>query len=386
MTDADRSKKQEVLRRLRDNPYLTQQELADQLGMTRSAIAAYIVQLTKEGEILGRAYRFRENRRFLCIGGANIDRKIQSIGVLTLGTSNPSTMTETHGGVARNVAENLARLGEPPILITAIGTDHDGEPLIHHLSSLGVHTHAIMRKETEHTGTYTAILDNQGDMVVACADMAIYDAITVEDLRTRESVMRQAGAIIIDTNLRQDLITYLIDFAKASMISLTIVPVSVPKAKHIPYDLQGVDHLIANRDELYAIAYQHPAPEKDDESDHDSLLEACQIIAQRGCQEVIITSGAKGVFAYDASTQTFSHLPAQQATIIDVTGAGDAFAAAYSYARFHGEKMLFAIRFATEMAAITLATQETVASRLTPELAREFLMNCRKIIHEERQP
>jgi pseudouridine kinase len=196
--------------------------------------------------------------------------------------------------------------------------------------------------------------------------------------------MRQAASMIIDTNFRQELIAYLIEFAKASMISLTIVPVSVPKAKHIPDNLQGVHHLIANHDELYAIAYQHAVPEIDNESNPASLLAACQIIAQRGCQEVIITSGAKGVFAYDAATQTFSHVPAQKATIIDVTGAGDAFAAAYSFARFHGEKMLCAIRFATEIATMTLATHETVSSRLTPDLAREFLMNCKKPIQEER--
>ncbi len=68
-------KEQQILQHIRLNPFITQQELAGKIGISRSAVAGYIAALTKRGEIKGRAYILREDALVTCIGGANLDRK-----------------------------------------------------------------------------------------------------------------------------------------------------------------------------------------------------------------------------------------------------------------------------------------------------------------------
>ena len=100
-----------IVRLLRKNPFLTQQEMANQLDMSRPALANLISGLTKRGIITGRAYILSEENEVVCIGGANVDRKFHLNGGAQLGTSNPAAMSVSVGGVARNIADNLGRLG-----------------------------------------------------------------------------------------------------------------------------------------------------------------------------------------------------------------------------------------------------------------------------------
>src|SRR5438067_1389136 len=118
----EQSKKQQLLELIRANPFISQQELANQLGLSRSAVAGYIAGLIRERKLLGRAYVLPElpdRRPVVCIGAANLDRKLRSSAALALRTSNPASAAESFGGVARNIAENLARLGTQVALLTA---------------------------------------------------------------------------------------------------------------------------------------------------------------------------------------------------------------------------------------------------------------------------
>ena len=100
-----------IVKLLRENPFLTQQEMADQLNMSRPALANFISGLMKRGIITGRAYILSEDNEVVCIGGANVDRKFYMKDAAQLGTSNPAAMSVVIGGVARNIADNLGRLG-----------------------------------------------------------------------------------------------------------------------------------------------------------------------------------------------------------------------------------------------------------------------------------
>ena len=94
---------------LRKNPFLTQQDMADQLEMSRPALANLISGLMRRGVITGRAYILSEDNEVVCIGGANVDESHLKEAT-QLGTSNPSAMSVAVGGVARNIADNLGRL------------------------------------------------------------------------------------------------------------------------------------------------------------------------------------------------------------------------------------------------------------------------------------
>ncbi len=97
--------------------------------------------------------------RFLCIGGAMIDRKYELHGPLIAATSNPGVVRTSHGGVARNIAENLARLGADVALAAAIGDDDGGRSILSALAGVGVDTRAMIVMAGEATAEYAAVLE-----------------------------------------------------------------------------------------------------------------------------------------------------------------------------------------------------------------------------------
>src|SRR5690606_28958332 len=120
------------------NPFAGQQEIAASLGLARSTVAAHIVSLTQKGYILGRGYVFPKPRRIFCCGGGTIDRKYWAAKPVVFGTKNPVKGQRAFGGVARNVAENLIRLGVETSLMTVVGDDENGRSVVRQLDDLGV--------------------------------------------------------------------------------------------------------------------------------------------------------------------------------------------------------------------------------------------------------
>ncbi|GMA49888.1 carbohydrate kinase [Alicyclobacillus contaminans] len=364
-------KRLDILQCIRENPFISQRELADRFQISRSAVAAHISALMRDGEILGRAYVFPERRGVLCIGGANVDRKLQTRAPLVYGTSNPAEVVESHGGVARNVAENLARLGLPPALVTMVGDDKEGEALLAHVRGLGVDVGQTIQTSDARTGTYTAVLDADGNLAVALADMEIYDRFTVDRLAPKVRVMAQCAVTVVDTNLPSDSLAFVISAAAETGTHLVVAPVSSPKAKRLPERLDGVRTLIANRDELAAISGLPVVDEAD-------LQQACTSLLRRGCATVVVTLGAEGV-AWMDEAGTFQHLPVDRVQAVDVTGAGDAFVAGFAYAMLHSLRIRQACWFGAQLSRITLLTQETVATDITPKLAHTWLAESRSL-------
>jgi hypothetical protein len=141
-------------------PFIAQQEIAAELNLSRSAVAGYIASLVRERRLLGRAYVLPSDRPILCIGAANLDRKLRA-KPLVMGTSNPAGAVESFGGVARNIAENLARMGAPVALITAVGNDSSGRALLAQPIPSASTRAAALTLDDAASGTYTAVLDRR---------------------------------------------------------------------------------------------------------------------------------------------------------------------------------------------------------------------------------
>jgi pseudouridine kinase len=114
----------------------------------------------------------------LVIGAAGLDIVGRPKDSLTFGNSNPSVIRESFGGVARNVSENLARLGQPTILITAVGQDGTGRLLLDQANAAGIDIHHILQVRNQSTGTYFAAVDPHGRLQIAFDDMTIMSALT----------------------------------------------------------------------------------------------------------------------------------------------------------------------------------------------------------------
>ncbi|MFC0251179.1 carbohydrate kinase [Massilia consociata] len=361
------TKKEQLYELIRANPFISQQDLATQLGLSRSAVANYIATLVRERRILGRAYVLPDQRPILCIGAANLDRKLRSIKKLTLGTSNPAAQDESFGGVARNIAENLARLGAPVALITAVGNDASGRALLAHAEDAGIDTRGALRLDGVSSGTYTAVLDQDGEMVVALADMALNDLLTPAFLATRQQQRAGASLVVADLNLPHDTVAALLDDAVRDGVPLVLVAVSEPKMAHLPQNLLGLRLLILNEGELAARVGRA--------LDSDAAIgAACEEVQRQGVRDVIVTRGARGVM-YTSPTGVM-RLDAPAVSVVDVTGAGDAFAAAVCWSLHSGGEgeggdkdgshLALACRRGLQLSAMTIECEQTVCPALEP--------------------
>ena len=354
----DLPKKEQLYELIRANPFIAQQDLAIQLGLSRSAVANYIATLVRERRILGRAYVLPDQRPILCIGAANLDRKLRSIKPLVLGTSNPATQDESFGGVARNIAENLARMGAPTALITAVGNDASGRALLAHADDLGIDTRGALRLDGASSGTYTAVLDQDGEMSVALADMALNDRLTPAFLATRQQQRAGAALVVADLNLPLETIDALRTDALRDGVALVLVAVSEPKMARLPASLQGLRLLILNEGELAS----RVGSALSSETEFDA---ACAELQRQGVQDLVVTRGARGIL--HTSAAGVMRLAAPKVKVVDVTGAGDAFAAAVCWSLHSGEgDLALACRRGLQLAAMTIACAQTVCPQLAP--------------------
>lgn len=289
----------------------------------------------------------------LCIGGCVIDRigKTREAPA-RLQTSNIGSLSQGYGGAARNVAENLARLGVKVGLATRIGADEDGRRARAYLERAGADIGLVVEDGEGRTATYTAIFDGEGALVIGLADMSIFESITPDIIR---SVLATApdAAVFMDANLAAPTLSAL---AAARPRLLAAGPVSEQKALRLIPLLPAIDVLFLNRFEAAAMTGLSP-------EDPAALARA---LVERGARRGILTADRGGVIAFDEGE--FSTVPAPYAQVVNVNGAGDALAAATLSGLVIGEPLGLALRRGLAAAALTVESAATVRPDLNPDL------------------
>ena len=163
------------------------------------------------------------------IGGANVDIKGRASAPYVPATSNPGEVTISAGGVGRNIADNLSRLGVGVSLLTALGDDANGQFLRRACGAAGIDISLALTAD-EATGTYLAILDEAGEMVSAVSDMRAIERLEPAALAAVAVRLSAADMLVADCNISVDCLAWLCAFSARSGVPLLIEPVSVPKA------------------------------------------------------------------------------------------------------------------------------------------------------------
>jgi pseudouridine kinase len=358
------NKKEQLLALVQANPFISQQDLAQALTLSRSAVAGHLAQLVREGRILGRAYVLPARQPILCVGGSNVDRKLQGLAPLQMGSSNPARQFESPGGVARNIAENLARLGMPVQLHTAVGQDGAGRQLLAQLQELGADCSGSLRAPDAATGSYTAVLDAQGELVLALAHMALSEQLDADFMRQRAPQRAAARLWVADLNVPRSGLDALREDARRLGRPLVLVAVSEPKMARLGQDLRGVDLLILNAGELAALLGR-PLP------DEAALQTAYAQLQALGLQRLVISRGAQGVLYSDTRGRLRALAAPRLAPsrIREVTGAGDALSAGIVAALHQRpDDLAGACRLGQRLATLTLQSEATVSPQLHPRL------------------
>ncbi|CAM3945707.1 carbohydrate kinase [Alkalicoccus chagannorensis] len=336
-------KKEEILYIIKRQPMISQDELAARVGLSRSAAAGYISRLMKEGAVLGKAYVFPPEKQILCIGGANIDRKLH-VQALRWRDSNPASSTQSIGGTALNAAYVLYRRERTVSLVTMTGEDAAGRQL---MEQIPFDTSYSLKTDTAPTGTYTAVFQ-EGEMEAAFADMAVYDQLLPEKLSRHQPSIKGASALLMDSNLPQETIRWLLSQAADSQMTV-LVPVSAAKMERIPLELHGLNLIILNEKEAEVWMEQH----------HCSTLS--DTIRASGAAAVMKTKGSRGAELFTAEGHVYEQ-PAVPVETADVTGAGDTSAAVMTEALLDGRTWQEAMKEAAEASAAVVSGQWDVYS------------------------
>lgn len=377
------ARERQIVELLRAEPLLDAAAIAERIGSTRAAVSVHLSNLTRKGVVLGRGYLVRaEVDSVLVVGGAVLDTKVRTAAAPVLGTSNPGTASATVGGVGRNIAENLARLGRPTVLVAAVGDDPAGDTVLQRTRTAGVECrHVVVSPHP--TGTYAAVLDDAGDLLIAVADMRATDELAVADLAVVPTLLGGADALVVDANLDATVIRWLLAAAQDAGVLSVFEPVSVAKATAAAPVLDGslrVHTVTPNVDELAALV-AHPV--------HDTVegvRAATDLLHARGVEHVWVRRGIRGSLLSVAGRAGRAGravlVSAPEVEVADVTGAGDAMTAGYVNALLDGADVVEAARHGQVLAALTCASADTVRADLTAALVAAHLTPTQPLAEE----
>ena len=292
------------------------------------------------------------------VGAACLDVKGRPDREIVAGTSNPGTVRISVGGCARNVAENLARLGLRAALLSAVCQDDFGRAIVRQTERAGVNTDHMLITCERRSAAYIALQDHQGRPIVGIDDTAATSALTPGFIDNHEDLLAQANMVVIDTNVPVETGERLLAICRAAHVPVVLAPVAYVPAQRYRH-LVGFFYLMTpNAVEAQALTGM---PIGDVE---EGIVAAKQLIAA-GVEVAIITMADAGLVY--ATSDLSGHVPAIQVEVVDATGAGDALTAAVVYALLNDIPVDEAVRLGVSAATLTLDSGETVRQDLSLE-------------------
>ena len=299
------------------------------------------------------------------VGAANIDITGSTPNPLTPGDSIPGRVRSTPGGVARNIAENLARLGTQVSLLAAVGDDGFGRSLLASTGRAGVGVQDCWILAGESTSIYMSVHGPDGDMAIAINDLDIVERVTPDRLASRQGLLQQAPALMLDCNLSACALHYL--FENAAGKPVFVDAVSAFKCRRVLPWLERIHTLKVNQLEAAALCGK-ALP--------DGALHAAMAdhLHGQGVLRVLLSLGIRGVYWSErgGAHGLQAALPVQ---VVNVTGAGDALMAGLLYQTLRGAALRDAVRFACACAAMTLAVPDATHAGMSEASVRQFLLD-----------
>lgn len=340
-------REKEIIELLRENPKISQKEIADKLNITRSGVSAHINNLVKSGYILGRGYILREEEYVNVIGGANMDIVGKSFKKVLNKDSNPGTILFSSGGVGRNISEDMARLGVSVNFISVLGDDFSANSIKEELIKLKVNTGDILEVKGT-TPHYLAILNDENDMEVAISDMKILKFLDEKFLKSKKKRIESSKFNVLDTNLEESALKYLFENTNGKFL---VDGVSTKKVVKIKDYLDSIYFLKVNEYEAKIL--------NDSEED---IKKVGRNLIKKGLNSLCITMGAKGCYYFSKDLEIYRE--AKKVDVVNASGAGDAFMAGYCYGLYNNYTVEESLECAMAASRIILKSKSTSSDEL----------------------
>jgi sugar/nucleoside kinase (ribokinase family) len=284
------------------------------------------------------------------IGGIFIDVKAWPDHEIKWRDSNAGKISYTAGGVARNIAENIGRLGISCNLFGIVGDDVMGQKVLADTALGGVGVSHILKSKMAATGTSMIQLDEKGDLMCCTTDMGATASISKTYVENVWEYIEGSALIIVDTELKKEVLQLILDKANAEDIPVLIEPVSGEKSRKVAHLTGKLTYFTPNEVEYEAFEQE---PSKTIRIHH--FLKTC---------------GPDGVW-WQGINQSGKQFPVTPIEIVDATGAGDAFVAGFACARYLQKNMETAIAFGHKLAALTLQSPLAVSEAINETLLQD---------------
>lgn len=274
----------------------------------------------------------------------------------------PGKVKISFGGVARNIAENMARVGVNTKFISILGDDEIGKSMMRHSKTIGYDMENSLIVKDSSTPTYMAILDENGEMVSAVADMKTISSLTTEFIDSKKEIIENALYTFVDTDEPEKLEHLLKNFYTKTKFVLD--PVSTAKAKGVKHLLKYFHTIKPNRYEAEVLSGINIKTEED-------LHKVGEYFLSLGIKNIFISLDGEGVYYTDGITK--GKLKANNVDVVNVTGAGDSFVAGIGYGYTNNFSLNESVKYAVAMSLITISHRETIHPEMGHDLVQEFI-------------
>lgn len=266
-----------------------------------------------------------------------------------------------HGGVARNVVENLSYMGLKTRFVSIVDNSALGMEVLARLKNEKIDTEYVDIVDKDGMGMWLVVLNEKGDIAASVSHQPdlkyLYNVID----NHAEEIIKQCNSVVLDLDFEASYIEKIIELSRKYNKKVYAVIGHLDVVKRNKHLFSKLDCLICNNIEFEIITGKSLETRED-------VLEACKDITKEGLKKVVVTMGKKGSVFYDAETNEEGHVDIVPVNVIDTTGAGDSFFAGTVYGLTSGYSLEKSVCIGTRVASLTISCKEST----NPELKQKM--------------
>ena len=301
------------------------------------------------------------------IGPIFVDIKGYPLSTYIPAGRNMGTVEYVHGGVSRNIAEDIANVELRPTFLSLVDETALGQDVIKQLKKHKVNTDYI-KTVPDGMGTWLAIFDNTGDVVAAISKRPDFTPLLGVMEEKGDEIFSACDSISLEIDTDKRIVHKVFDFAEKYGKDVYAVVSNMSIAIERRDFFKRLRCLVCNQQEmgiLFAENYEENTPD-------EIAVILLDKITKADYRSMIVTLGANGAVYADSRLQICGTVPSLKVDVKDTTGAGDAFFAGSCLGLTYGKTLEEACVIGTRLAASVIPTTQNVCPRFLPE---EFGIN-----------
>ena len=377
-------------------------QIAMELAVLRNQNREVLQRTMKVTKSSPSEVQYATGNRSVVIGGTNVDftATFDVDNVQTNGGTYPGSVQQSLGGVGRNLADCLSRLGHPPLLLSAVGNDSHGSTFLQQCTHMD--TSGIARHTGLPTATYCALMSQSKELMFGIGDFQVHSEITPQYLSQYKDSITDAQMVCIDGNIPSQSMKYVCDICHANSVPVWFEPADVQLA-HKVFQTDAWQKLTYTSPNLTELRVLHNSVVGSDqqtlgaspvEMSKEEIIEEVVHLMKPVIQHIpvlVVTLGKHGVLLCQRSSSMSEHLPikghhltiAGQVSVVhypaedaerpkpikvSVSGAGDCLAAAVIACTLGGGTTEQSIKCGLLVAEMSLSSHQAVPSTVSPWL------------------